>query len=415
MTVLDHPHVHTRATPDVLTWGAVALLAGAGGPDAVPLHDHERLHGVLRPDAARTLSADLEAVGLLGRGGAAFPVATKLAGVAPGPQAHVVVNGSEGEPASWKDRVLMLHAPHLVLDGALVVAAALRTCRVTFVVHDGPAARTLRSAVAERGDATHVEVVESDGGFVGGEARALVNRLSGVAPVPSGRRTLPTVDGVDGRPTFLSNAETFAQVGLLARRGVEAFGAAGVGAEPGTTLATVLGDVPHPGVVEVPHGMPVATLVGGADRVVLLGGYHGTWGRAGDLVVDRRALRAAGRTWGAGVVAVLPTSTCPLGEVARVARWLADQSVGQCGPCVFGLDSLARDVESLAAEGPVDLDRLSRRLGLVAGRGACAHPDGAVGFLASALTAFADDVAVHAAGGGCGRPVVGVLPTEVDR
>ncbi|RZI88756.1 MAG: hypothetical protein EOO67_12790, partial [Microbacterium sp.] len=144
-------------------------------------------------------------------------------------------------------------------------------------------------------------------------------------------------------------------------------------------------------------------------------GYHGRWGRAGELVVDRRELRAAGRTWGAGVVAVVPTSTCPLGEVARVARWLADQSVGQCGPCVFGLDSLAGDVESLAAGRPVDLDRLSRRLGLVAGRGACAHPDGAVGFLASALTAFADDVAVHTASGGCGRPAVGVLPTEVDR
>ncbi|RZI83174.1 MAG: hypothetical protein EOO67_17480, partial [Microbacterium sp.] len=262
MTVLDH--THTRASPVVLTWGTEALLAGAGGPGAVPLRAHERLHGALRPDAVRTLSADLEAVGLLGRGGAAFPVATKLAGVAPGPDVQVVVNGSEGEPASWKDRVLMRHAPHLVLDGALVVASALRTHRVTLAVHDGPAARALRAAVAERGDVTHVEVVESDGGFVGGEARALVNRLSGVAPVPSGRRTLPTVDGVDGRPTFLSNVETFAQVGLLARRGVAGFMAGGVGAEPGTTLATVLGDVSHPGVVEVPHGMSVATLVGGS-------------------------------------------------------------------------------------------------------------------------------------------------------
>ncbi|WP_286690224.1 NADH-ubiquinone oxidoreductase-F iron-sulfur binding region domain-containing protein [Aeromicrobium sp. REDSEA-S38_B2] len=173
--------------------------------------------------------------------------------------------------------------------------------------------------------------------------------------------------------------------------------------------------MPHPGVVEVPHGRRVADLVGGADRTVLLGGYHGRWTKAGDLLVDRAALRARGATWGAGVVAVLPGATCPVGEVARVARWLAGESAGQCGPCVFGLDSLASDVEGLAANAPVDLSRLSRRLGLVRGRGACAHPDGAVGFLASALTAFADDVAVHATGRGCGRPTLGVLPTGAER
>lgn len=411
MTVLTRP----AGPPAVLTWGADALLAGARDEGPVPLAEHVRLHGGLRPDAARTLAADVAAVRLLGRGGAAFPVATKLAGVAPGPDVRVVVNGSEGEPASWKDRVLMRRVPHLVLDGAVVVAAALRTSHVLVAVHDARSATALRTALAERADAQHLQVVDAAGTFVGGEARSLVNRLSGAAPVPSGRRTLPTVDGVDGRPTFLSNVETFAQLGLLARRGPGGFASTGTPEEPGSTLATLLGDVPHPGVVEVPHGKPVAELVGGAGRTVLLGGYHGRWTVAADLVVDRADLRARGATWGAGVVAVLPDTTCPLGEVARVARWLAGESAGQCGPCVFGLDSLAADVEGLAAGEPVDLARLSRRLGLVRGRGACAHPDGAVGFLASALTAFADDVAVHAAGHGCGRPTLGVLPTGADR
>jgi NADH:ubiquinone oxidoreductase subunit F (NADH-binding) len=411
-TVLDP--VAEEATPPVLRWRADALLAGVDGLGAVPLADHVRRHGPTRRDAAATLRSDVERVGLLGRGGAAFPVATKLAALAPGGDVRVVVNGSEGEPASWKDRVLMRHVPHLVLDGALVVAAALRTPHVTVAVRDRGAADALRAALAERDDAAHVRVVDTDVAFVGGEARSLVNGLSGGAPVPGGRRVLPTEAGVDGRPTFLSNVETFAQLGLLSRRGAEGHLTTGTSAEPGTTLVTVHGDVPHRGVLEVPHGMRVADLAGGEDRTVLLGGYHGTWGRAGDHVVDRRGLRAAGRTWGAGVVAVLPEGTCPLGEVARVVRWLAQESTGQCGPCVFGLASLADDAERLAAGQPVDLARLSRRVGLVRGRGACAHPDGAVGFLASALTAFADDVAAHVHGG-CGRPVLGVLPVPAPR
>ena len=404
-TVLDP--LTDQTAPPVLRWRADTLLAGVDGPGAVPLAEHVRRHGPARPDAATTLQSDLERVGLLGRGGAAFPVATKLAALARGRDVRVVVNGSEGEPASWKDRVLMRHVPHLVVDGALVAAAALRTSHVTMAVRDRAAADALRAAVAERDDAAAVRVVDTSVAFVGGEARSLVNVLSGEAPVPGGRRVLPTDAGVDGRPTFLSNVETFAQLGLLSRRGADGHLATGTATEPGTTLVTVHGDVPHRGVLEVPHGMRVAELAGGEDRTVLLGGYHGSWGRAGDLVADRRALRAAGRTWGAGVVAVLPASTCPLGEVARVVRWLAQESAGQCGPCVFGLASLADDAERLAAGRPVDLARLSRRV--VRGRGACAHPDGAVGFLASALTAFADDVAVHVHGG-CGRPVLGVLP-----
>lgn len=409
MTVLDS-RPPTDDLPPVLAWATPALLAGARTGRPVGRADHEVLHGPLRPDAAATLLDDVAVVGLLGRGGAGFPVATKLAATPAGPGTRVLVNGSEGEPASHKDRALMRLVPHLVLDGALVVAAALRTAEVTVAVHDTGSMHTLRAAVAERPDAAGVRVVGTGGGFVGGEVRALVNGLSGAAPVPGGRRVLPSVAGLDGRPTFVSNVETFAQLGLLARHGADRFASLGSATEPGTTLATLLGEVPRPGVVEVPHGTPVAALTGGTTRPVLLGGYHGTWGPAGAATVDRQALRAAGRTWGAGVVAVLPEATCPVGEVARVVRWLASESLGQCGPCVFGLDSIAADLEDLAAARPVDLGRLTRRLGLVRGRGACAHPDGAVGFAASALTAFADDVVRHVEGGGCGRPVLGTLP-----
>ncbi len=355
----------------------------------------------------------LETVRLLGRGGAAFPVATKLRGVAVGGRTHVLVNGSEGEPASQKDRTLMRLAPHLVLDGALAVAGALETGQVTIVVQDLAAYASLAAALRERPDGQEVRLEHHDHGFVGGEVRAVVRALSGGPAVPPGRRALPTVHGIDGRPTFASNVETFAQVALVLGLGVDEYASVGSVDEPGTSLLTLLGDVSTAGVVEVTNGLPLAALLGDGTGPVLVGGYHGTWlAGPGDLVVSRPALRTAGAPLNAAVLARLPQDTCALREVAAVAHWLADQSTGQCGPCFFGLPTLAATLDQLAA-GLHVLPDARRRVGLLPGRGACAHPDGAATFVASAMSALAAEVAQHQADGRCGRPLLGALPTHV--
>ncbi|GAA5143670.1 hypothetical protein GCM10023340_09590 [Nocardioides marinquilinus] len=398
-----------RPGPAAATWGEARLLAGTAA-GRVDLAHHRATHGrPARLDAASTTAA-LARVALLGRGGAAFPVATKLGAVATGPRTHVLVNGSEGEPASLKDRTLMQLAPHLVLDGALAVAAALDTRQVTVVVQDAAAHHALRAAVAERDDAHDVRLQLRPHGFVAGEVRAVVRAASGGPALPPGRRTLPTVDGVDGRPTFASNAETFAQVALVLCLGPDRFASVGAADEPGTTLVTLVGDVHRPGVVEVPTGLPLAALVGGGPGPVLVGGYHGTWlAGPGSLTLSRPAMRAAGVPLNAGVLARLPHATCALGEVAAVARWLAAESAGQCGPCVFGLPGLAATLDGLLAGQPV-LAHARQRAGLLPGRGACAHPDGAARFVATALDALGDEVERHRTHGHCGRPVRGVLP-----
>jgi len=406
-TTLDQP---AEALP-VAAWGQARLLAGTT-TGRVDLPRHRSVHGQPRRYDAGHLAAAVEGVSLLGRGGAAFPVATKLRGVATGARTHVLVNGSEGEPASHKDRVLMRLAPHLVLDGALAVAAALETRRVTVVVQDRAALASLGAAVRERDDARAVRLVSHDHGFVGGEVRAVVRALSGGPAVPPGRRVLPTVRGVDDRPTFASNVETFAHIALVLNLGTDTYAEVGTHEEPGTTLVTLLGDVPHRGVFEVPTGMPLSALVGRDAGAVLVGGYHGTWlAGPGDLVVSRPALRAAGAPLNAGVLARLPDDTCALGEVSAVAHWLADQSVGQCGPCLFGLPTLATTLDQLAVGHRV-LPDAQRRVGLLPGRGACAHPDGAATFVRSALSVLDREIATHQAHGHCGRPLRGVLPTR---
>lgn len=417
MTTISNTHLdrddRDRATAS--TYGASRLLAGtAAGP--VSYAHHLALAGPLIHRSHSWLCQATRQVGLVGRGGAAFPVATKLAAVPAGSSTEVVVNGSESEPASFKDRVLMMRAPHRVIDGALVIAAALGrsgpTPRVTIAVHDQYASQALVSACAERADAAHVRVVTAPGGFVTGEARALLNALAGKPPVPDGRRVLPHVRGLGGRPTFISNAETFAQIGTLATLGPDGYAALGTPTEPGTSLVTMLGDVPHSGVAEVPHGTPIDRLTGALDgRPVLIGGYHGAWTRLRGLTIERADLARQHLSLGAGVLAVLPHDTCPLGEIARVAQWLAAQSARQCGPCLFGLSSLARDLGALHEGSRLDLGALQRRAGLIVGRGACANPDGAVRFMGSALDAFAEDVRAHHSGRGCGRPTLGILPT----
>ena len=190
-------------------------------------------------------------------------------------------------------------------------------------------------------------------------------------------------------------------------------------------LATVSGAVGHPGVYEIEVGTPIADVLAwsrirdGVDAV-LVGGYFGTWHElraVAGLPMSKEQLGRVGASPGAGVLVALPEAVCGLSETARVLRYLADQSAGQCGPCAFGLPAIAEDFAQLALGRPSGavLDRLDRRFGVLPGRGACRHPDGAVRLAASALAAFAPDVQAHARHRPCaaarrGAAAGGVLP-----
>jgi NADH:ubiquinone oxidoreductase subunit F (NADH-binding) len=391
--------------------GVPRLLAGVDRLGHVDAAHHRALHGDPALHSRDWLVRAMREVNLLGRGGAAFPVAVKLEAMPTGSSVAVLVNGSEGEPASHKDRTLMTAVPHLVLDGALVAAYALGTRRVTIAVHDPWAHEALVRAARERRDARAISVIHTRDGFVGGEIQAVINGLNAGSARPGGRRVLPHSRGLAGRPTFASNVETFAQIALLSGMGPADYARTGSRVEPGTSLVTLLGDVVRPGVIEVPNGTPLEMLLPGqADAPVLIGGYHGTWIRtAHDLPLTRSTLRAAGAPLGAGVIARPYPGTCVLTEVAAVSRWLANESAGQCGPCFFGLPALADDMQAFA-DGTGSEERAARRMQQVHGRGACAHPNGSVQFMSSALVALADDIRVHRLHGSCGRPRSAVLP-----
>ncbi|HEV7205837.1 MAG TPA: NADH-ubiquinone oxidoreductase-F iron-sulfur binding region domain-containing protein [Jatrophihabitans sp.] len=396
--------------PAAWSIGAPRLLAGLPASGHLDLAGHLATHGPMPAAEVDKLLACLDASGLAGRGGAGFPLATKLRSLPAGGGREVIVNGTESEPASQKDRVLLHRAPHLVLDGALAVAAALGTRDVTVAVHGEATAGVLRAAVAERPDARRVRVRAVPRGFVSGEARAVVRALRGGPAVPTGRRTPPSTEGV-----LLSNVETFAQVAVLLRLGPHRFADTGTGIEPGTTLLTVGGAVGRPGVVEIPPGTPLGIVLAAAQaaepHAVVIGGYHGAWhAPVPALRLSREGVRSAGGTLGAGVLLVVDRDTCALGELARVATWLAGESAHQCGPCHFGLPALAADVAAAAAGWSGAPGAAFGHARSIDGRGACAHPDGAARFVTSGLHLLHDESDRHERHGTCGYPVLGRLP-----
>ena len=390
------------------------LLAGpplAAGPERLASHLARLGPLELSSRTPESLRAEVAASGLTGRGGGQFPVARKLETVARSPgRALVAVNSSEGEPASRKDRTLLELRPHLLIDGALVAARATGAGEVVVYLHRHRRAATaaLEAALAEReGLPVAVRVVDAPNRYVAGESTAVVGYLEGSGALPA-RRPRPVASaGVGGRPTLVSNAETVAHLALLARFGPAWFRGAGSVDQPGSTLVTLAGQVALPGLVaEVLDPLPLGRLlatVGGLDgppQAVLVGGYEGTW-VSGEVAwatpLDRGLLAAAGAPLGCGLLAVLGAGACGLATTARLLRWLAGESAGQCGPCVHGLPALARAFADLA--GPWSTRRDERRVrGLIAevhGRGACGHPTGAAILAESALEAFAGELRRH--------------------
>jgi NADH:ubiquinone oxidoreductase subunit F (NADH-binding)/ferredoxin len=411
--------------PEVRCIGQPRLTAGLDRLRRIDLAAYDAVFGRMPRLTAEQLISMNEQVDLRGRGGAAFPVACKLAAVLEAARARkrapmVVVNGTEGEPGSVKDKMLLLRSPYLVLAGAMAAARALRARLILVGVTDALVARSVReAAAAEPGLARQVRVMEVPDRFVSGESGALINAMNGRAPLPSKRGGHASYSGVGRRPTLLSNTETFAQLALLALAGPAGYASAGTPAEPGTVLLSVGGAASWPAVVEVPSGLPlgeVLDLCGAAPAEgVLVGGYHGSWlpaQAAYGVPVSRAGLAAYGGTLGAGVVLALGQDSCPLGEVTRVAAYLAKESSGQCGPCKLGLPGIAHALAALAdGSGGIDeVDTVRRAAAAVRGRGACSHPDGVVRFVLSALDVFTDDLKAHLFRGSCGRPVGNFLP-----
>lgn len=395
------------------------------------LAEHEADFG---PSSGLNISIEtLRQSGLTGRGGAAFPTAKKVEFLTQQRRAtrFIVVNAMEGEPAAHKDRMLLATNPHLVLDGAMVLANLLNADSVLVCIareHTKTIAQ-VKAAISQRGpkrlQGPSYEVQSPPGRYVAGEESALVHWLDSNETLPQYRPTKPSLLRIGRGGVLLDNAETHANVGLIARYGADWFRSVGTPSRPGTVVTSVTGNGKAL-VVEVPYGTPIRSILTGAGidyqpRALLLGGYGGTWldGKHLDVGFDDDSLRPFGASAGAGVIMALPPQSCGVAECARIVDYMARESARQCGPCAFGLPAMADDLRALASgrDAGQALARLMSRGDVIEGRGACKHPDGVVRMVRTALSVFAEDFSRHSAGQPCQfaqGPRVSYVPHQSD-
>jgi NADH:ubiquinone oxidoreductase subunit F (NADH-binding) len=365
--------------------------------------------GGYRPgDGPEKLVEKAEQSGLAGRGGAAFPIGTKLRSVrdSAGPR-YVVANGEEGEPLSVKDRWLLRIRPHLVLDGLFRAARAIGAERAYVYLSDPDAAASVRYALAELGDVPlPVEVVRIEPSYVGGEETAVVRAIDGGPALPLDKPPRPFEAGIGQRPTLVSNVETLANLPAIDIGGVQAYVRPSRDRQcPGTFLLSLSGACPAPGLYEAPLGITlreVVSQVGGSAgelRGALMGGYFA--GLIGpdvlDLPLSYPATKARGTGLGCGAIWAIAPDECPIAIAADLMAYFERNNARQCGPCIRGTGAMTKVLERLS-RGQVTEEDLTRLTGWsvsLRGRGACAYLDGAANLAASVFREFSADVEAH--------------------
>jgi NADH-quinone oxidoreductase subunit F len=341
---------------------SLRLLRRVGVVDPTSLEGYGGFRALAR---ARELGqqgvlAELDASGLLGRGGAAFPTARKWRAVATQPRPHYLVcNADESEPGTFKDRVLLEEDPFAVVE-AMGIAAFVCGCEHGYVYLRGEyplAHERLEGAIAQARaagllDGLELEVRVGAGAYICGEETALFNSLEGKRGEPRNKPPFPVEAGLFGKPTVVNNVETLVNVLDIVLEGGAAF------AEKETRLFCLSGHVERPGLYEVPVGTTLRELLelAGAEPVkaVLLGGAAGSFLGPDDLDLPLtfEDTRAVGATLGSGVVMVFGERADLADAVLRIASFFRDESCGQCVPCRVGTVRQEEALRRLAAGKP---------------------------------------------------------------
>lgn len=384
------------------------LLDPALGGTSVPADGYSGLEQ-LRALGSDWYLGQLAASGLRGRGGGAFPASMKWNAVArqPGPR-HVVINGEEGEPASWKDRWLLRHRPHLVLEGALCAAQSVGAETVWFYVSDAPTAALLEKLVTDSASGfpgVVIRVILVPGTYVAGDESSAVSFISGGKALPFMKPPRPSDKGVNGQPTLVNNVETFANAALVARHGAEWFREEGTEASPGTFLACIGGDVAEPKLLEVSYGTPFPDILrhAGVDRSsihgVLMGGYFS--GFMPEALLDQpicdEALKPLGFAVGNGTFSIVAKTRCAVSVIADLLAFFSRESAGQCGVCVNGTQDMLKAAVALR-EGKgsqENIERLAHLGRVLMRRGACSMLDAAAMVAARAIEHFLPELEAH--------------------
>jgi NADH-quinone oxidoreductase subunit F len=394
-----------RVGADLDAW----LAHGGGEGLARALHEPEAI-------IAEIAEADLR-----GMGGAGFATHRKWTPVAAAREGdkYIICNGNEDEPGTFKDRFLLEHTPHQVIEGALIAAAATRANHVVLYVNPHQPlslAATCQAvqqwqqhalfvALEQRvGGPVTLRVLPSSGLYIGGEETAVIASVEGGFPFPRRKPPFPAEAGVHGVPTIVNNTETLAHVPGILRHGAQWYRDLGIGNAAGTKLYSLSGDVLHPGLYELPMGTSLASLVfqhgggmlqGKEFKAVFTGGPSNTLltKRDLDVALDFDSVRQRHSRLGTGAMIVVSEGSSIVRKVAEYVCFFAQGSCGQCPPCKGGTFQLMRLLNRLDTGRAVraDLEALENLCRILPGSGRCGLIDGAVTVVESSVNQFREE------------------------
>ena len=403
--LLLHPSRQVGA--DLIAW------LGAGGGEGL-------LAAMENP---QNIVPTLQEARLGGMGGAGFPTWRKWEAAvnaqSKNGDLYVVCNANEDEPGTFKDRYLLEHTPHQVIEGALIAAVATRANHVILYInpHQTESIAAVSEAIAQwyahelfeqlethLGRPLHLKLVPTSGRYIGGEETAVVSWLNGGFPFPHRKPPYPAESGVADEPTLINNTETFANVPHILRNGAQWYQDLGIGEAVGTKLYSLSGDVLNPGLYELPMGTSLQSLIfdyggglleGRAFKAVFTGDPSNTLLTAADLDValDFNSVRERHSSLGTGAMIVISEGTSVVRKVSEYVEFFAANSCGQCPPCKSGTFQLARLIDRVdtgIATGD-DLRALENLCQILPGSGRCGLIDGAVTVLKSSLRTFPEE------------------------
>jgi NADH-quinone oxidoreductase subunit F len=363
--------------------------------------------------------------GLRGRGGAGFPTGVKWSFMPKKPDGrphYLVVNADEGEPGTCKDRDMIRHEPHKLIEGSLLAGFAMGA-NAAYIYIRGEfvrEAQVLEAAIAEAREAGllghdacgsgwdfEIYVHRGAGAYICGEEMALIESLEGKKGMPRLKPPFPAATGLYGCPTTVNNVETIAVVPAILRRGAAWFAGIGRPNNTGTKVFCISGHVNYPCNVEEEMGVPLKELI---DRHA--GGVRGGWERLKAIIpggssvpllprsicdtvlMDFDSLRAVKSGLGTAAVIVMDQTTDVVAAIARLSRFYAHESCGQCTPCREGTGWLWRVMERLV-KGDAEVEEIDMLLDVaseIEGHTICAHGDASAWPIQGLVRHFRGDI-----------------------
>jgi len=428
-----------------LILGSNALLDPASIEDYIALGGYSALARALTM-APETVIEEVARSGLRGRGGAGFPTGAKWESTrhAPGAAKYVICNADEGDPGAYMDRSLMEGNPHSVLEGMIIGAYAIGAHEAfVYIRNEYPlAVKNTELALRQAGDYgllgenilgsgfdLSLRINRGGGAFVCGESTALMASLEGKVGEPRAKYVHTSEKGLWDQPTNLNNVETWANVPLIINRGAEWYRTIGTAGSKGTKIFSLVGKINNTGLVEVPMGISLRTIVeeigggipkGKKFKAVQTGGPSGGCLPESmlDLPVDFDELTRAGSMMGSGAMIVMDEDTCMVDIARYFVHFLESESCGKCVPCREGLKRMGEILDDIVSGRGSDQDtELLERLAVTLSDGAlCALGTTAANPVMSALRYFRHEFDAHIKNKECPAHVCkGLISFRVDK